>query len=130
MPFLIIFSSFKNFSSSEIFSINNYFSFFIFFCSKHFKLNRGPDTEITIKNSYFEAVFDSDTGMLIDIGMDGGELKKANIRFMKYGTVASKDRSGAYLFLPDGQATVSSQEFFILINDFRFLLVLSLKINK
>jgi len=72
---------------------------------KHFKLNSGTDPEIAIKNSYFEAVFDSDTGMLSDIGIDGGELKKANIRFMKYGTVASTERSGTYLFLPDGQAT-------------------------
>lgn len=34
---------------------------------------------------------------------------KVQIQFMVYGTRPSKDKSGAYLFLPDGKAKVLSR---------------------
>lgn len=37
---------------------------------------------------------------------DDPEEVKVQIQFMIYGTRASKDKSGAYLFLPDGKAKV------------------------
>lgn len=37
---------------------------------------------------------------------DDTEEVKVQIQFMVYGTRVSKDKSGAYLFLPDGKAKV------------------------
>lgn len=53
-----------------------------------------------------KAVFDGDDGLLTDMSIDGGHLDTVQIKFMQYGTVAAADRSGAYLFLPSGQASV------------------------
>lgn len=39
---------------------------------------------------------------------DDPEEVKVQIQFMVYGTRVSKDKSGAYLFLPDGKAKVCS----------------------
>jgi alpha-mannosidase II len=58
-----------------------------------------------VKNNYLTATFESDSGLLSDLSVNGGRRRKMNIRFMQYGTVHAMDRSGAYLFLPSGQAT-------------------------
>lgn len=39
---------------------------------------------------------------------DDPQEVKVQMQFMIYGTRPSKDKSGAYLFLPDGKAKVSS----------------------
>lgn len=39
---------------------------------------------------------------------DDPQEVKVQMQFMVYGTRPSKDKSGAYLFLPDGKAKVSS----------------------
>lgn len=38
---------------------------------------------------------------------DSQELVRTEVVFVRYGTRPGKDRSGAYLFLPDGEAQVS-----------------------
>ena len=40
---------------------------------------------------------------------NSGYKMKAEIEFLKYGTVSAKDKSGAYLFMPDGPAKVSNE---------------------
>ena len=74
--------------------------------SEKFKVTVGNVNEIHVKNDYLKAVFDVDTGLLSDLSADGIVLKKMQISFMSYGTVANMDRSGAYLFLPSGEAVV------------------------
>lgn len=39
---------------------------------------------------------------------DSEILLKANVSFVRYGTSRGPDKSGAYLFLPDGEAEVYS----------------------
>ncbi|XP_065648888.1 alpha-mannosidase 2 isoform X2 [Hydra vulgaris] len=73
--------------------------------NEKFKVSAGNTKEIYVKNDYLKAVFDADTGLLTDLSTDGIVLKKVQIIFMSYGTVANMDRSGAYLFLPSGEAT-------------------------
>jgi len=43
---------------------------------------------------------------------DSGDAMRTEIQWMKYGTVAAKDRSGAYLFLPGGEAEVRATQLF------------------
>ncbi|XP_065648890.1 alpha-mannosidase 2 isoform X2 [Hydra vulgaris] len=73
--------------------------------NEKFKVSAGNTKEIYVKNDYLKAVFDADTGLLTDLSTDGIVLKKVQINFMSYGTVANMDRSGAFLFLPSGEAT-------------------------
>lgn len=44
---------------------------------------------------------------------DDPQEVKVQMQFMVYGTRPSKDKSGAYLFLPDGKAKVFSQLLFV-----------------
>lgn len=44
---------------------------------------------------------------------DDPQEVKVQMQFMIYGTRPSKDKSGAYLFLPDGKAKVFSQQLFL-----------------
>ena len=39
---------------------------------------------------------------------EDGVTHQTKLEFVKYGTVNKKEKSGAYLFLPDGPAMVSS----------------------
>lgn len=49
---------------------------------------------------------------------DDPQEVKVQMQFMVYGTRPSKDKSGAYLFLPDGKAKVFSQLFTYLSEGF------------
>lgn len=44
---------------------------------------------------------------------DDPQEVKVQMQFMVYGTRPSKDKSGAYLFLPDGKAKVFSQLLYL-----------------
>lgn len=44
------------------------------------------------------------------INKEDGEPHKIKVQFSWYGTTSKKDKSGAYLFLPDGEAKVSAGE--------------------
>ena len=57
-----------------------------------------------LQNGYVRAEF-TPSGFLTTITTLDDKVKtKAEIEFMTYGTVARGDKSGAYLFLPDGEA--------------------------
>jgi len=59
-----------------------------------------------LSNSYLTAKFSKD-GLLESVKLlDSGEITKANLQFVSYGTKRSGDKSGAYLFLPDGEGRV------------------------
>ena len=83
--------------------------------STKFKISHGTDSQITIKNRYLKAVFDGNDGLLTDMSIDGGHLDTVQIKFMQYGTIAASDRSGAYLFLPSGQASVRKAALSVLL---------------
>lgn len=79
--------------------------------SQQINVLKGSAGEIKLKNSHFETTFDVESGLLTDMKMAGGQLRKMQIKFKKYGTTGQMDKSGAYLFMPDGQATVNIQQF-------------------
>ncbi|EDO40866.1 predicted protein [Nematostella vectensis] len=75
--------------------------------SEHFNIElQAPGSEVlTMNNHLISAEFDSTTGMLksITTKADGSRVN-VDLEFMTYGTKSYGDRSGAYLFLPDGPA--------------------------
>ncbi|XP_040270048.1 alpha-mannosidase 2x isoform X2 [Bufo bufo] len=58
-----------------------------------------------VENQYMQVWFSGVTGLLKGIKRAGEEQEqKISMEFLIYGTRTSKDKSGAYLFLPDGDA--------------------------
>ncbi len=58
----------------------------------------------TLQNGYVRAEFDPD-GMLQKITtLDDKKETQVKLEFVRYGTRKRGDKSGAYLFLPDGEA--------------------------
>ncbi|KAM4747675.1 alpha-mannosidase 2x-like isoform 2-T2 [Rhinophrynus dorsalis] len=58
-----------------------------------------------LENQYMQVWFSGTTGLLKGIKRAGEEQEqKINMEFLIYGTRTSKDKSGAYLFLPEGEA--------------------------
>ena len=76
---------------------------------------KGSAEEIKLKNNYLETTFDVESGLLTDMKLNGGQLHKMQIKFKKYGTTGQMDKSGAYLFMPDGQATVNIHKLNVLL---------------
>ena len=74
-------------------------------------MKSGSGKEINLKNHHFSATFDVESGLLTDMKLKDRPLHKMQIKFKKYGTTGRMDKSGAYLFMPDGQATVSFKAF-------------------
>ena len=76
------------------------------FCSSTaFSVSMDKVASIKLQNNFLSAEFDGATGCLTDL-VRNKKSTKMQIRFMTYGTVGASDRSGAYLFLPDGSAKV------------------------
>ena len=50
-----------------------------------------------------KAKFSGLTGLMKSMSVGSAELT-VDVDFVQYGTVTSKEKSGAYLFLPDGEA--------------------------
>ena len=66
--------------------------------------SEGENHLITVQiDDKFEARFSQRTGLLFDI-VSGTKKAKLNIKLVKYGTTSAREKSGAYLFLPDGPA--------------------------
>ena len=82
-----------------------------FFFSQHIVVKQGSGREIKLKNAHLETTFDVESGLLTDMKLNGGSLHKMQIKFKKYGTTGQMDKSGAYLFMPDGQANVNMNNF-------------------
>ncbi|OCU02259.1 alpha-mannosidase 2 [Xenopus laevis] len=60
--------------------------------------------DLTIENSYLKLWFSS-SGLLEKIqSKEDGKTHSVKVEFIWYGTTNSRDKSGAYLFLPDGEA--------------------------
>ena len=62
-----------------------------------------PLDDFTLKTDYVEARFSGYTGLMKSLVIGQTELN-VKVDFITYGTRSSKDKSGAYLFLPDGDA--------------------------
>ncbi|XP_036165526.1 alpha-mannosidase 2 isoform X1 [Myotis myotis] len=60
--------------------------------------------EITLENSFIKLQFGQSGLMEEMINKEDGEPHKVKVQFSWYGTTSKKDKSGAYLFLPDGEA--------------------------
>ena len=62
---------------------------------------------VRLENSHLVATLSAATGTLQEMTLkDSGDVVKTNLQFVQYGTRPGKERSGAYLFLPDGEAKV------------------------
>ncbi|KAE8618087.1 hypothetical protein XENTR_v10009274 [Xenopus tropicalis] len=69
------------------------------------KVAESSTDDFHIENQYMQVWFSGTTGLLKSIKRAGEEQEqKINMQFLIYGTRTSKDKSGAYLFLPDGEA--------------------------
>ena len=63
-----------------------------------------------LRNGYVRASFDKDGMLQAVTTIDDGKTTKTKLQFVRYGTRRSGDKSGAYLFLPDGPAKVIPTE--------------------
>ncbi|XP_072174390.1 alpha-mannosidase 2x-like isoform X1 [Diadema setosum] len=69
-----------------------------------FHITSGNPTDLMIENAALQAMF-STSGMLKSVVTKADKKKTGvEIEFMTYGTTRDKQKSGAYLFLPDGEA--------------------------
>ncbi|KFO96646.1 Alpha-mannosidase 2x, partial [Calypte anna] len=65
----------------------------------------GSTDDFCLENQHLRACFSGRSGLLQSIRRAGEEREqKVSSEFLVYGTRSSKDKSGAYLFLPDGEA--------------------------
>ncbi|XP_053557510.1 alpha-mannosidase 2 [Bombina bombina] len=72
-----------------------------------FKINERNNVadDLTIENAYLKLWFSERSGLLEKIQTkENGKTHNVKVEFTWYGTTNSKDKSGAYLFLPDGEA--------------------------
>uniref|UniRef100_A0A8C5V3F7 Mannosidase alpha class 2A member 2 n=1 Tax=Microcebus murinus TaxID=30608 RepID=A0A8C5V3F7_MICMU len=62
-------------------------------------------SDFALSNRYMQVWFSGRTGLLKSIRrVDEEQEQRVDMAFLVYGTRTSKDKSGAYLFLPDGEA--------------------------
>jgi len=74
-----------------------------FYKVEPFNVKSSGPRSFSFSNSYIEAKFSSN-GLLESVTtLDSGETTTTNLNFLHYGTRRMGDKSGAYLFLPDGQ---------------------------
>uniref|UniRef100_A0A8C7R2A1 Alpha-mannosidase n=1 Tax=Oncorhynchus mykiss TaxID=8022 RepID=A0A8C7R2A1_ONCMY len=75
---------------------------------KHFTVNIPQDasTPLSIHNPHLQVWSSPITG-LMELKEDGSE-HQIKVEFAWYGTTSNRDKSGAYLFLPDGEAKMYS----------------------
>ena len=72
--------------------------------SKSFHTEKYPSDDFILVNDHgLKAKFSGSTGLLKSLCVGSTELT-VDLDFVSYGTVTSKEKSGAYLFLPDGEA--------------------------
>ncbi|XP_020761455.2 alpha-mannosidase 2x isoform X1 [Odocoileus virginianus] len=62
-------------------------------------------SDFALSNRYMQVWFSGLTGLLKSVQrVDEEQEQRVDMEFLVYGTRSSKDKSGAYLFLPDGEA--------------------------
>ncbi|XP_075458062.1 alpha-mannosidase 2 isoform X2 [Ascaphus truei] len=60
---------------------------------------------LTIENSYLKLWFSEQSGLMEKMKTkENGNTHHTKVEFAWYGTTSNKDKSGAYLFIPDGEA--------------------------
>ncbi|XP_064431659.1 alpha-mannosidase 2-like [Mirounga angustirostris] len=65
---------------------------------------KSTEEDITLENSFVKLRFDQ-SGLLEEmISKEDSKHHEVKVQFSWYGTTSKKDKSGAYLFLPDGEA--------------------------
>lgn len=65
---------------------------------------KSTEKDITLENSFIKLQF-GQSGLLEEIiNKEDGKRHEVKVQFSWYGTTSKKDKSGAYLFLPDGEA--------------------------
>ena len=70
-----------------------------------FTIDDGTETEIELCNNNIKATVSSETGTVQSVTLvEAKKTVQTKVEFLMYGTVNKKDKSGAYLFLPDGPA--------------------------
>ncbi len=67
-------------------------------------------TEFSLQNGYVKADFDANGFLTAITTLDDKVKTNVKLEFINYGTRKSGDKSGAYLFLPDGPAQPLSVE--------------------
>uniref|UniRef100_A0A8D0E1N9 Alpha-mannosidase n=1 Tax=Salvator merianae TaxID=96440 RepID=A0A8D0E1N9_SALMN len=61
--------------------------------------------EIMLENSYMKVWFSGNSGLLEKVNTkEDNKSNRVKMEFVWYGTANNRDKSGAYLFLPDGEA--------------------------
>ncbi|XP_053263598.1 alpha-mannosidase 2 [Podarcis raffonei] len=61
--------------------------------------------EIMLENSYMKVWFSGNSGLLEKVNTkENNKNHRVKMEFVWYGTTSNRDKSGAYLFLPDGDA--------------------------
>lgn len=66
---------------------------------------KSDDSEFTLDTKFLRASFSGITGRLKSVtSLQDGTSHKSELEFIQYSTRAHRDKSGAYLFLPDGDA--------------------------
>ena len=72
--------------------------------SKSFHTEKYPSDDFILVNDHrLKAKFSGATGLLKSMSVGSTELT-IDLDFVTYGTVTTKEKSGAYLFLPSGEA--------------------------
>ncbi|XP_036888171.1 alpha-mannosidase 2 [Sturnira hondurensis] len=65
---------------------------------------KSAEEDITLENSFIKLRFGQSGLMEEMISKEDGKHHEVRVQFSWYGTTSKKDKSGAYLFLPDGEA--------------------------
>ena len=75
-----------------------------FYYSKWFHTEKYPSDDFILANEHeLTAKFSGLTGLIKSMSVGSTELA-VDLDFITYGTVSTKEKSGAYLFLPNGEA--------------------------
>lgn len=65
---------------------------------------KSTEEDITLENSFIKLQFGQSGLLEAIINKEDGKRHEVKVQFSWYGTTSKKDKSGAYLFLPDGEA--------------------------
>ncbi|XP_062615551.1 alpha-mannosidase 2-like, partial [Saccostrea cucullata] len=72
-----------------------------------FKVERKSSAEFSLENLFLKVTFSGTTGLLRTVTTkSSGDSHRSEVSFQTYGARSGKERSGAYLFIPDGPAKV------------------------